>query len=191
MEDYFDSAYWFCALSGQGPCLFAHSTSGLLHFSRTAFNGSDWIKQPRPGANRSTWVPGAAATVERLSAYRFFDQEVVGFSDGGKLLWRNGDVGTKPFGCPPGTQGCKPTSEPVSSTAVRSYAWVYTWPLDASAPPSPPLSPPISCPDASVCGGGPHQLPNPAPGEAAPALDAQRGLAARLAFEGSRSHWDV
>eukprot|EP01047_Picozoa_sp_COSAG01_P059975 COSAG01_NODE_7282_length_3273_cov_2.089792_2_plen_319_part_00 len=113
-------ADWFCALGGQGPCLFAHPTSGLLHFSRTHFNGSDWIAQPRPGANRSActrvrrrahacpppvlylylylwlaagssgrracrsvgrlaqsariiageWVPGAAQTVERLSAYR-------------------------------------------------------------------------------------------------------------------------
>ena len=31
---------------------------------------------------------------------RFFDQEVVGFSDGGHLDWRVGDVGGKCNGCP-------------------------------------------------------------------------------------------
>ena len=42
-----------------GPCLFAHPGSGLLHFSRTAFNGTDVVNLPRPYAND---------TVERLSA---------------------------------------------------------------------------------------------------------------------------
>ena len=165
VEDYFDSAYWFCALGGQGACLFAHPTSGLLHFSRTAFNGSDVIDLGRPsGTNRSTW-PLQGATVERLSAYRFFDQEVVGFSDGGALHWRNGDVGSKCGGCPPGTPNCAPTSEPVSPTAVRTYAWVYTWPLDPQAHGPAPNAPPIACPNASICGGGPDQqarLRNPA-----------------------------
>ena len=77
VEDYFDSAYWFCALGGMGPCLFSHPTSGLLHFSRTAFNGTDVVNGGRPTAktpkNASIW-----STVEKLSAYRFFDQEVVG-----------------------------------------------------------------------------------------------------------------
>ena len=41
------------------PCLFAHPGSGLLHFSRTAFNGTDVVNLPRPYAND---------TVERLSA---------------------------------------------------------------------------------------------------------------------------
>lgn len=100
-QDYFDSAYWFCALGGMGPCLFAHPNSGLLHFSRTAFNGTDVINGGRPTAktpkNASIW-----STIERLSAYRFFDSEVVGFSDGGALHWRVGDVGGKCGGCPPG-----------------------------------------------------------------------------------------
>lgn len=100
-QDYFDSAYWFCALGGMGPCLFAHPNSGLLHFSRTAFDGKDVINGGRPSAktpkNASIW-----STVERLSAYRFFDSEVVGFSNGGALHWRVGDVGGKCGGCPPG-----------------------------------------------------------------------------------------
>jgi hypothetical protein len=50
--------------------------------------------------NDSIW-----STVEKLSAYRFFDQEVVGFADGGALHWRNGDVGGKCGGCPPGACG--------------------------------------------------------------------------------------
>lgn len=102
VEDYFDSAYWFCALGGMGPCLFAHPNSGLLHFSRTAFDGTDVINGGRPTSktpkNDSIW-----STTERISAYRFFDQEVVGFSDGGALHWRVGDVGGKCGGCPPGT----------------------------------------------------------------------------------------
>lgn len=103
VEDYFDSAYWFCALGGMGPCLFAHPNSGLLHFSRTAFNGTDVINGGRPTSNTpkndSIW-----STTERLSAYRFFDQEVVGFTDGGALHWRVGDVGDKCSGCPPGAE---------------------------------------------------------------------------------------
>jgi hypothetical protein len=34
VEDYFDSAYGFCATSGQGACLFAHPTSGPLILER-------------------------------------------------------------------------------------------------------------------------------------------------------------
>jgi len=136
IEDYFDSAYWFCALGGQGACLFAHPTSGLLHFSRTAWNGTDLISQK----NRSAF---GNDSVERVSAYRFFDQEVVGFADGGSLEWRVGDVGDKPNGCPPGTKGC--VANNVAPVAVRSYAWVYTWPLDPSQPPA-PNSPPITGP---------------------------------------------
>ena len=52
----------------------------------------------------------------------------------------------------PGTKGCQPTGQPLSPTAVRTYAWVYTWPLDDSAPPTPNLSPPIACPNATICG---------------------------------------
>jgi hypothetical protein len=44
----------FCALGGQGPCLFAHPSSGLLHFSRTAFNGTDIIALGRPTCNATT-----------------------------------------------------------------------------------------------------------------------------------------
>ena len=52
-------------------------------------------------------------------ADRFFDQEVVGFQNGGALHWRNGDVPDKPVGCPPGTTGC--SAKFVFPTAVRSY----------------------------------------------------------------------
>ena len=127
VEDFFDSAYWFCALSGQGPCLFAHPTSGLLHFSREGppfdhnGDGVDVINKHRPYDN---------GTRERISAYRFFDSEVVGFSDGGALRWRIGDVGSKCNGCPespdPKTgKPCAPTGLPLSEVAVRAYAWVY------------------------------------------------------------------
>lgn len=148
VEDFFDSAYWFCALGGAGPYLFAHPNSGLLHFSRETFAGADVVHLSRPYAN---------GTVERISAYRFFDAEVVGFSDGGGLRWRVGDVGGKCSGCPTGTDSdgkrCAPTGHPLSAVAVRAYAWVYTWPLDDAAPPAPNF-PPIACPNATVCGGG-------------------------------------
>eukprot|EP01052_Picozoa_sp_SAG31_P008280 SAG31_NODE_415_length_15951_cov_13.530848_10_plen_529_part_00 len=140
VEDFFDSAYGFCATSGQGACLFAHPTSGLLHFSRTAWNGSDVIADPAVGY---TGRPRANDTAERLSAYRFFDQEVVGFSDGGALHWRVGDVAGKCSGCPSGTANCQaPFVFPV---AVRSYAWVYTWPLAAGTPAA-PNAPPLKGP---------------------------------------------
>lgn len=136
VEDYFDSAYWFCALSGQEPCLFAHPTSGLLHFSRIFPNGSSV-----PGAK-----PFPDGTRERLSAYRFFDKEVVGFSNGGSLKWRVGDAGGK---CNDNTTKT-PLGHP-RPVAVRSYAWVYTWPLDPTKP-SAPNDPPIMCPNPSICG---------------------------------------
>ena len=154
------------------------------------------------GTNSSTW-PLKGQTVERLSAYRFFDQEVVGFSDGGALHWRNGDVGGKCGGCPPGTKGCQPNSAPVSPTAVRSYAWVYTWPLDPSEPPA-PNAPPIKCPNATICGGGTPPLPIPASAGAEAGLGGAVGSGSPLAgvpllkslreagpaLEEEVSHWD-
>ena len=106
-----------------------------------------WFQTAKTPKNDSIW-----STVEKISAYRFFDQEVVGFRDGGALHWRVGDVGGKCGGCPPGTKNCQPTSDPVSPTAVRTYAWVYTWPLDPSDGPGKNLSPAISCPNATICG---------------------------------------
>jgi hypothetical protein len=59
------------------------------------------------GANQSKWPVGANETVERMSAYRFFDQEVVGFANGGGLQWRVGDVGTVArFSTEVFTRGC-------------------------------------------------------------------------------------
>ena len=83
--------------------------------------------------------------MERISAYRFFDQEVVGFSDGGALHWRVGDSPNKCGGCPPGTNGSDCEATFVFPVVVRSYAWVYTWPLAKGAPPA-PNAPPITGP---------------------------------------------
>ena len=70
--------------------------------------------------------------------------------DGGGLHWRNGDVGGKCGGCPPGSKGCTPM-EPTLPTAVRGYAWVYTWPLDPATGPA-PNTPPIKY-VVCACGG--------------------------------------
>ena len=75
-------------------------------------------------------------TTDRLSAYRFFDQEVVGFSDGGSLEWRVGDEAPK--GTKNGTAGefpigtCQSAADLAKGCAgatVHSYAWVYRWAL--------------------------------------------------------------
>ena len=56
---------------------FTHSTSGILHFS------SDSSEQ----AVASALLNRSALGVERLSAYRFLDEELLAFEDGGALLW--------------------------------------------------------------------------------------------------------
>jgi len=75
-------------------------------------------------------------TTDRLSAYRFFDQEVVGFSDGGSLEWRVGDEAPK--GTKNGTTGefpigtCQSAADLAkgcTGATVHSYAWVYRWAL--------------------------------------------------------------
>lgn len=126
LEDFFDSSYWFCSATtpGQQPCTFAHPSAGLLHFDRS--NSST------PGTTSS--LP---ALYERLSAYRFFNQEAVGFRDGGRLDWRVGDVNGK-CNYLQGSALGNPRA-----VLARSYLWVYTWPLNDSQPPA-PNCPPIA-----------------------------------------------
>eukprot|EP00929_Paragymnodinium_shiwhaense_P064837 TRINITY_DN32536_c0_g1_i1.p1 TRINITY_DN32536_c0_g1~~TRINITY_DN32536_c0_g1_i1.p1 ORF type:complete len:201 (+),score=8.22 TRINITY_DN32536_c0_g1_i1:32-604(+) len=151
-EDFFDSSYYWCALSGNDACLYAHANSGLVHFSREWPNGTSVMHLQKPFPS---------GTIERFSAYRFFDQEVVGFQDGGALHWRVGDDEAKCTGCPTGKdehgQPCKAAFGEPSPVAVRSYAWLYTWPLDDSKGPAPSQEP-IQCPNPTVCG---PKFPNP------------------------------
>lgn len=144
-EDFFDSSYWFCALGGMEPCLYAHDNSGLLHFSRLWPNGTSAI--------HSLTRPLPQGTTERFSAYRFFDTEIVGFRDGGALHWRIGDVADKCTGCPIGedAQGNPCKSKNTNPVTVKSYAWLYTWPLDESKG-NAPSQEPIQCTDPSHCG---------------------------------------
>jgi hypothetical protein len=103
LEDFFDSAYGFSIVApgyvpATGPASpsrlypgkgvnpveglpYQHPSSGILHFS------SDY-ESP---SNDSS--PGTGRGVERFSAYRFFDAEYVGFSDGGGFGWDNGCEG--------------------------------------------------------------------------------------------------
>merc|ERR1712054_47280 len=96
-------------------------------------------------------------TIERFSAYKFFDNEVVGFKDGGALHWRVGDDSSKCTGCPDGVYAggvqCRPAFGEPGPVMVRSYAWLYTWPLDETRGPAPSQEP-IQCTHPAKC--GPH-----------------------------------
>ena len=95
---------------------FHHATSGLLHFSSDS--SADAVVSS--GAmNRST------LGVERLSAYRFLDEEALAFEDGGALRWRNSDNDPKCHAVMDRPRGLSYT------TLVRSYTWVYQWPKEA------------------------------------------------------------
>lgn len=139
VEDYFDSAYWFSWAFGGQARFFQHAGAGLM-----AFNQSN--------------------NVEVLSAYRFFDDEVLGFVDGGALQWRVGDVAGK---CTDGSS-THPIGKP-AAVNLASHVWAYVWPNGRPIPPPPPPSPPPSppsppSPSASGCSDGSCdgfcQLPN-------------------------------
>jgi hypothetical protein len=79
VEDYFDSAYYFGADSGDGGIPFQTPFNGLTQFERTTDG------------------------YERISAYRFHNTDPLVMSDGGKLQWRvgaKGDAGTTKCGNP-------------------------------------------------------------------------------------------
>ena len=128
-EDFFNSAYWFGAASGFADgVLFQQADSGLVHFSVGAPKG----------------VPG----VEMLSAYRFLDAEVMGVSDGGRLVWRVGDTDGKCFE----TTTNNPIGTP-SAVAVKSAVWLYAWPNGGGAvTPLPPIPQPGTA--SYRCGAG-------------------------------------
>ena len=84
VEDYFDSAYYFGADSGNGLLTFQTPLNGLTVGERT----DDGI--------------------ERLSAYRFHASDPLAMADGGRLVWRvgaQGEPGTTKCGNPIPAQG--------------------------------------------------------------------------------------
>ena len=109
--------------------LFQHSNSGLLHFSSDTsdqfaidplllVNGSGRI--PSRDEDCTGKGPCPLRGVERISAYRFLDREVVSFEDGGTVQWRNSDFEPKCYALTtPGKE-----IQNVSPVLVRSYAWV-------------------------------------------------------------------
>jgi len=116
--------------------LFQHSESGLLHFSSDT--SDDFAIDPLLLVNSSTGQqisrggdgacvgkgPCPLRGVERISAYRFLDREVISFEDGGTVQWRNSDFEPKCYALTtPGKE-----IQNVSPVLVRSYAWVYEWP---------------------------------------------------------------
>ena len=92
----------------------------------------------------------ADAPTEKLSVYRFFDDEVFAFDDGGTFGWHNGAFGstgkTAPDGSPTGYggkcwdanagkghHGACGTASGTCPTVVRSYAWYFIWPNSSTA----------------------------------------------------------
>ena len=75
--------------------------------------------------------------VERISAYRFFDEQVMGGNDGMTYGWRNGAYPSSTG--VPGAYGGKCSysgrapGRDVGTTTVTSYAWVFTWPKATKA----------------------------------------------------------
>ena len=110
--------------------LWQTANTGALHFSA---DYSATAKRQYPGRN----VYGSKGGVERISAYRFFDEQVMGGNDGMAYGWRNGAYGSSTG--VPGAYGGKcsysgrPPGRDVGTTTVTSYAWVFTWPKSKAA----------------------------------------------------------
>ncbi len=68
-----------------------------------------------------------------MSAYKFFENDPLLFSESLELLWRCGDVAGSTYGCPntfpwpPSTGGDKYAHPMLSNTTVTTYVWVYEW----------------------------------------------------------------
>jgi hypothetical protein len=106
--------------------LWQTANTGALHFSA---DRSATAKARYPGTN----VFSSEGGVERISAYRFFDEQVMGGNDGMIYGWRNGafgsgdDVPTGGYGGKCIFSGHK-AGRDVGITTVKSYAWVFVWP---------------------------------------------------------------
>eukprot|EP01048_Picozoa_sp_COSAG05_P012340 COSAG05_NODE_1226_length_5453_cov_6.202279_3_plen_219_part_00 len=109
----------------------------LYSFAKTQTFMSDYTELSHPGA-----------PIEKLSVYRFFDDEVFAFDDGGRFGWHNGAFGSGGKTAPDGTRtgyggkcwdsGGRKYGECGSSsgtcpTTVRSYAWYFIWPNTSTA----------------------------------------------------------
>ena len=110
--------------------LWQTANTGALHFSA---DYSSTAKRKYPGRN----VSGSKGGVERISAYRFFDEQVMGGNDGMTYGWRNGAYPSSTG--VPGAYGGKCSysgrapGRDVGTTTVTSYAWVFTWPKATKA----------------------------------------------------------
>ena len=133
VEDYFDSSYYFGADAGIfGPThqikdlMFRTDLSGLTYFQRE--NGT-----------------------ERISAYRFHNQDPLAFSGGGKLLWWVGQC--KPFN--EQQQGMAAAAAEVGSTINGAGTTKCGNPYpDHPLPPPPPPPVPPQLPALAGCASG-------------------------------------
>jgi hypothetical protein len=107
IEDFFNSGFAFSFFGKT----FHNDLSGLTHVHGSTGHGMD---NPRP----DWW-----------SAYRYFDQDPLTFSDGRlEFVWRNGESPGPGLTCRPPHPGSKPRpADKGAPTIVDSYSWVYTW----------------------------------------------------------------
>jgi hypothetical protein len=102
IEDFFNSGFAFSFFGKT----FHNDLSGLTHVHGSTGHGMD---NPRP----DWW-----------SAYRYFDQDPLTFSDGRfEFVWRNGESPGPGLTCRPGGRA----TDKGSPTVIDSYSWVYTW----------------------------------------------------------------
>lgn len=117
-EDFYDSAFWFSAAFGKDfdkvkAKLFQYPQAGLMAFSR--------------GGSR-----------ERVSAYRFFDEDHLYLEGGGRLEWRVGDENGKCFknSSRQGSRRIPGTIATPRPVRVRSDVWLYVWPREQPRAPA-------------------------------------------------------
>lgn len=128
VEDFFDSAFYFGAATHFGAQTFTGAQTGLTFFNRSNSTG-----------------------YERLSGYRFFVNDPLAFTDGGRMTWKVGGADNttasgkvtkcgapyaardSPHG---GLRGVAPLGRSslggsvLSSVNMTSYVWAFVWPKE-------------------------------------------------------------
>ena len=120
--NFIEGCYHAFTKSGQAfPGLIVGTGTEDYFDSAFAFDGGQF-HSPESGLTHYSEAGGQFA----LSAYRMHDVDPVFFTDGFRLLWRNGDaLDSRGFKCLY-EQGGTTVGTPLNST-VTAYTWAYTW----------------------------------------------------------------